>query len=108
MGKLEGLPLSGPPHVVAVYGLWYSEHPYTHEDGTAKLASDEQQPYLTPPKSWFVVHMRRYIVRHVTYCFSVPRPWLFNLDPMRTLTCNTLYTYIYTEFTSAPSECNHL
>ena len=40
MQKLGGLPLSGPPHVVAAHGLRYSEHPYTHEEGKAKLAGD--------------------------------------------------------------------
>ena len=41
----ERLPLSDAAHVVASHGLHDSEHPYTQEDGPAKLASDRQQPY---------------------------------------------------------------
>ena len=81
--------MTGPPHhVVAAHGLRYSDHPYTHEDGTAKLASD-RQPQLTQPKSWCVVHTIRYdIVRQGTYCLSVPSPWLFDVDPV----------YVYTKY----------
>ena len=66
---LEGFPLSGPLQVVAARD---SEHPYTKEKGTAKLARDRKQPYLTRPKSWCFIHMIRYdIIGHVTMLLLV-------------------------------------
>ena len=42
MERLEGIPLSGLPHVVPAPGLGYSQHPY--EDGKARQTTNRNEP----------------------------------------------------------------